>query len=190
MEIETIKRKIEDNLKTAKRNVNLNLEINTTISKITLAGFREYIISMGIRYKQFLAGNQTIYKLAKKIYKWLLQGRTQGILFQRDKYITKRDISNILIYNGEEFIRNVYLFILQREPDPDGMNYYSKFLQKYGEKGKKKIIKAMIFSEEAFNKGIKTKMFLFERLLWKFKIFIKLLLSITRLDKRGHKFFE
>jgi len=89
--------------------------------------------------------------------------------------------SNLLQHHGEDFIRFAYKAILNREPDPDGLNFYLSKL-KSGAYTKTDIICALRFSKEGRKYQVKIKG-LFPRCVYSFLKKISFLGYIIRTVK-------
>ena len=72
--------------------------------------------------------------------------------FRKEEYC----ISELLSFEGEEFIENVYKVILQRPPDPGGLEHYLQGLEN-GIFTKEFIIGCLRYSKEGRQKGVKIR---------------------------------
>ena len=90
-------------------------------------------------------------------------------------------LSDLLQHHGKDFIRFAYRAILNREPDPDGLNFYLSKL-KSGAYTKTDIICALRFSKEGRKHKIKIKG-LFPRCVYSFLKKISFLGYIIRIVK-------
>lgn len=66
------------------------------------------------------------------------------------------DLNYLFSLNGEEFIKNAYRYILEREPDPEGFHYYLNKIQS-GELSKTDVLIRLRFSKEGRSKKKKFK---------------------------------
>ena len=94
---------------------------------------------------------------------------------------SRLSLSDLLQHHGKDFIRFAYRAILNREPDPDGLNFYL-FKLKSGAYTKTDIICALRFSKEGRKHKIKIKG-LFPRCVYSFLKKISFLGYIIRIVK-------
>jgi hypothetical protein len=66
---------------------------------------------------------------------------------------TKNPNNNITLYKYRRIVRLIYLQILEREPDPEGLEHYTKSL--YNKDSIPRIVFRIASSDEAYNKHIK-----------------------------------
>lgn len=130
--------------------------------KISAEKIRERLrIEAGKRSPESEKERNLFFRLARRIHRFLKRSRLYRRIYEshlknlKDLLIPASGISlsNLLDYEGREFVKNAYLTILKREPDPGGERFYVSKLER-GELSKIEFLYALRYSEEGKRKDV------------------------------------
>jgi SAM-dependent methyltransferase len=101
------------------------------------------------------------YTILKKIHNVLLRSKLYRALYEnylinlKDSFLSEKgvDLSSLMEYEGEKFVKNGYIKILGREPDEEGLKFYLSSLKR-GELRKIEFLGALRYSHEGRRRAI------------------------------------